>query len=118
MPGMTKRVLAAILWFYAGWYAGAMLAEFIGVSPLLGPLIGAAAAGLIAGDPRRIIWKSHAHGVDDRHAGGPARGSLTGAGPPTAVRAGPLNMEERRVPVVTRRSSVPRDIRDGPRRPT
>ena len=57
---MTKRVLAAILWFYAGWYAGAMIAEFIGVSPLLGPLIGAAAAGLIAGDPRRIIWKSHA----------------------------------------------------------
>ena len=57
---MTKRVLATLLWFYAGWYAGAMLAEFIGVSPLLGPLIGAAAAGLIAGDPRRIIWKSHA----------------------------------------------------------
>ena len=54
---MTKRVLAAILWFYAGWYAGAMIAEFIGVSPLLGPLIGAAAAGLIAGDPRHLIWK-------------------------------------------------------------
>jgi hypothetical protein len=60
MLGMTKRVLAAILWFYAGWYAGAMIAEFIGVSPLLGPLIGAAAAGLIAGDPRRIIWTSRA----------------------------------------------------------
>ena len=57
MPAMTKRVLAAMLWFYAGWYAGAIIAEFIGVSPFLGPLIGAAAAGLIAGDPRRIIWK-------------------------------------------------------------
>ena len=57
MPRMTKRILAAILWFYTGWYAGAMLAEFLGVSPVLGPLIGAAAAGLIAGDPRRIIWK-------------------------------------------------------------
>ena len=55
---MTKRVLAAMLWFYTGWYAGAMLAEFLGVSPFLGPLIGAAAAGLIAGDPRRIIWTS------------------------------------------------------------
>jgi len=53
---MTKRVLAAILWFYSGWYAGAMLAEFVGVSALLGPIIGAAAAGLIVGDPRRIIW--------------------------------------------------------------
>ena len=58
MPGMTKRVLAAMLWFYTGWYAGAMIAAYIGVSPLLGPLIGAAAAGLIAGDPRRIIWTS------------------------------------------------------------
>lgn len=56
MRGMTKRVLAAFLWFYTGWYAGAMLAEFIGVSPFLGPIIGAAAAGLIVGDPRRIIW--------------------------------------------------------------
>ena len=56
MRRMTKRVLAAILWFYAGWYAGAMLAEFAGISPAIGPLIGAAAAGLIAGDPRRIIW--------------------------------------------------------------
>ena len=54
--GHEKRALAAVLWFYAGWYAGAMLAEIIGVSALLGPLIGAAAAGLIAGDPGRIIW--------------------------------------------------------------
>lgn len=60
MRDMTKRVLAAMLWFYTGWYAGAMLAEFLGVSPFLGPLIGAAAAGLIAGDPRRIIWTSRA----------------------------------------------------------
>ena len=58
MGHMTKRVLAAMLWFYTGWYAGAMLAEYLGVSPLLGPLIGAAAAGLIAGDPRHIIWKA------------------------------------------------------------
>jgi hypothetical protein len=53
---MTKRVLAAMLWFYAGWYAGAMLAEVFGISALLGPIIGAAAAGLVVGDPRRIIW--------------------------------------------------------------
>ena len=53
---MTKRVLAAMLWFYAGWYAGAMLAEVFGISALLGPIMGAAAAGLVVGDPRRIIW--------------------------------------------------------------
>ncbi len=60
MRGMTKRLLAAMLWFYAGWYIGAMIAAYFGVSPFLGPLIGAAAAGLIAGDPRRIIWTSRA----------------------------------------------------------
>lgn len=53
---MTKRLLATALWFYTGWYAGAILADFLAVSPLLGPIVGAAAAALIAGDPRRIIW--------------------------------------------------------------
>jgi hypothetical protein len=53
---MSKRILAAFLWFYAGWYAGALIADFISVSALLGPIIGAAAAGLIVGDPRRVIW--------------------------------------------------------------
>ena len=55
---MKKRILATFLWFYAGWYAGAILAEMLGVSPLLGPIIGMAAAILVAGDPRRIIWTS------------------------------------------------------------
>ncbi len=54
---MSKRILAAFLWFYTGWYAGAMLAELLSVSPALGPIIGAAAAGLIVGDPRGMIWK-------------------------------------------------------------
>jgi hypothetical protein len=57
MPHMTKRILAATLWFYTGWYAGAMVAELFGISPVLGPLLGATAAMLIAGDPRRIIWR-------------------------------------------------------------
>jgi hypothetical protein len=57
---MAKRILAAFLWFYTGWYAGAMLAEILSVSPALGPILGAAAAGLIVGDPRRMIWKTRA----------------------------------------------------------
>ena len=56
-PSMSKRILAAFLWFYTGWYAGAMLAEILSVSPALGPILGAAAAGLIVGDPRGMIWK-------------------------------------------------------------
>ena len=58
---MKKRVLAAFLWFYAGWYAGAILSDFLGVSPFLGPIIGAAAAAVVVGDPRRIIWTKHQH---------------------------------------------------------
>ena len=55
---MKKRILATFLWFYVGWYGGAMLAEFLGVSPILGPIIGAATAALFVGDPRKIIWPS------------------------------------------------------------
>ena len=53
---MTKRVVAAFLWFYTGWYAGAFLAEILGISPVIGPILGAAAAVLLVGDPFRIIW--------------------------------------------------------------
>lgn len=60
---MKKRVLSAFLWFYSGWYAGALLADVIGVSPFLGPLIGAAAAALIVGDPRHIIWTARSMGT-------------------------------------------------------
>jgi hypothetical protein len=60
MPDMLKRVLAALLWFYAGWYGGNLLADFAGVSMYLGPILGAAAAALVAGDPRRIIWTARA----------------------------------------------------------
>jgi hypothetical protein len=53
---MVKRIFAAFLWFYTGWYGGALLASFLGLNPALGPIIGAAAAALIVGDPRRVIW--------------------------------------------------------------
>ena len=56
---MSKRVFAAILWFYTGWYAGAMIATLVGISPLIGPVLGVAAASLFVGDPRRIIWTKH-----------------------------------------------------------
>ena len=54
--GMTKRVVAAFLWFYTGWYAGAMIAAFLGVNPVFGPILGAAAAGFCIGDPFHVMW--------------------------------------------------------------
>ena len=53
---MKKRALATVLWFYSMWYAGAMIAQLAGLSPALGPILGTAAAAIIAVDPRRIIW--------------------------------------------------------------
>jgi hypothetical protein len=66
---MKKRVFAALLWFYSGWYAGAMLAEFVGVSPALGPIVGTVIAALIAGDPRGVIWSPRTPAVRARIQG-------------------------------------------------
>jgi hypothetical protein len=55
---MNKRVLSAVLWFFAGWYVANFVAAIFGVSFLLGPLVGTAAAALIGGDPFGVIWSS------------------------------------------------------------
>ena len=57
---MTKRWLAAALWFYAGWWIGNFISDFAGVSLLLGPAIGATLAVLIAGDPFHRVWPQSA----------------------------------------------------------
>jgi hypothetical protein len=57
---MKKRITAAILWFYAGWFAGAVLAFAIGLSPLLAPILAVAASAVIAGVPRQMIWSRQA----------------------------------------------------------
>jgi hypothetical protein len=53
---MKKRIAAAILWFYAGWFVGAVLAFVLGLSAALGPILATAAAAIVAGDPRHMIW--------------------------------------------------------------
>jgi hypothetical protein len=53
---MKKRVLATSLWFFAGWYGGAVIAWALGLSPVLGPILAVAAATLVAIDPRHVIW--------------------------------------------------------------
>jgi len=53
---MTKRVVAAVLWFFAMWYAGALVAFVLGLSPALGPILGTASAAIVGVDPRRVIW--------------------------------------------------------------
>ncbi len=62
---MKRRVLATALWFLAMWYVGAFAAYMLGVSSLLAPILGTAAAAIVAGDPRRLIW-SRASARSDR----------------------------------------------------
>jgi hypothetical protein len=54
---MSKRLVSLVLWFYAGWTLGALIAFAAGVSGLLGPILGVAAAAIFAGDPRHLIWR-------------------------------------------------------------
>jgi hypothetical protein len=56
MLGMKKRAFATFLWFFAGWYGGAVIAWALGLSPVLGPILAVAAATLVAIDPRHVIW--------------------------------------------------------------
>jgi len=57
---MAKRILALFLWFYVGWYAGAIIASSLDLTAALGPILGTVAAALIAGDPMHRIWKPRA----------------------------------------------------------
>ena len=43
---MKKRIATAALWVYVGWYAGNLLSEFIGTSPLVGVIPAIVLAGL------------------------------------------------------------------------
>jgi hypothetical protein len=53
---MKKRTLATALWFFAGWYAGAILAWFLGIDAPVGLLVGIAAGGFVGWDPRNMFW--------------------------------------------------------------
>ena len=56
----TKRILAAALWLFAGWYVGTGVAVYLGLPELIGPLLGIGLAGLVAGDPLRHFWTKSA----------------------------------------------------------
>jgi hypothetical protein len=53
---MTRRLLAAGLWFYAVWCGWALAASVGGWTPFLGPVIAAGVSAAVAGDPLHRIW--------------------------------------------------------------
>jgi hypothetical protein len=64
MPRMSKRIAAGILWFLAAWYLGAWIALLLGISDVLGPILGLAAAAVVVGDPLGLIWTRRAELVE------------------------------------------------------
>ena len=59
--GMNKkRILATGLWFFAGWYGGAIVAWFLGIEAPLGLLLGIAAGGFVWVDPIHLLWNPSA----------------------------------------------------------
>jgi hypothetical protein len=71
-----KRIAAAVLWFFAGWYAAAFAAFLLGAPDVLGPIVGLALAAIFAGDPLGRIWTP-------REA--PVEATLSSPEPTTAV---------------------------------
>jgi Na+/H+ antiporter NhaC len=53
---MNKRILAASLWLFAGWYVGTAIAVFLGLPEVVGLLPGIAMAAFVAADPMRRLW--------------------------------------------------------------
>lgn len=56
-----------MLWLFAGWSLGGFISLMTGISDGLGPILGTAAAAIVAGDPRRLIW-SRLSAREDRTA--------------------------------------------------
>ena len=57
---MKKRILATGLWFFAGWYAGAILAWVVGIEAPMGLLVGLAAGAFVWADPGHLLWNPSA----------------------------------------------------------
>jgi hypothetical protein len=51
-----RRILATVLWLFAGWYLGNLAAFQFGLSDLFGPVLGLIAAVAVGGDPLGLLW--------------------------------------------------------------
>ena len=72
---MLKRTLILGLWFYTGWTFGALLSWAIGIPEIVGPVIGAVAAFIVAVDPRGLALGRGARHRELAKAGTPLRSS-------------------------------------------
>ena len=62
--GMSKRAVAALLWFAAVWVGYELLWSVTGAPRVIGPIVAAAAAGFVTVDPRGVFWARSAPRAD------------------------------------------------------
>ena len=55
---MSKRFVAALLWFGAIWFGYEILWSMMDVPRALGPIVAAAVSTFVTVDPGRLIWHS------------------------------------------------------------
>lgn len=53
---MSKRTLAVVLWFLAGWSAGGLLVGLMGMPSIVAFVPGILLAGLVWWDPTHALW--------------------------------------------------------------
>jgi hypothetical protein len=53
---MSKRAVAAVLWFAASWVAYELLWSVSGVPRMIGPIVAAGVSAFVALDPQRLFW--------------------------------------------------------------
>ena len=53
---MTKRNIATVLWFVAGWWGGSLAAGLMGLPMILAYVPGILLAGLVRWDPTGALW--------------------------------------------------------------
>jgi hypothetical protein len=53
---MLMRTAAGLLWFFASWMIGGVVALATGVPGWMAPLIGVAVGAFVAADPIRLMW--------------------------------------------------------------
>ncbi|GEM_PF-3107840 len=61
---MNKRLAAGILWLFAGWYLGNLIAFQFALPTMFGPTLGLFATLAVAGDPFGLIWKRAARATE------------------------------------------------------
>lgn len=55
---MSKRITSLLLWFFAGWSLGGLIAFVTGSTDLIGPVVGLVVAGIVWLSPRLSVARA------------------------------------------------------------